>query len=172
METLPTKTDPGHCSVEIFRRRIPGNVVIDYWVTATRPTNDVPRPDPLDIIAWNETYYVVVDIALPDSVRRHFCGTLCVDIDVDTCGPAPDLPGFEEKTIPLDPCSEDGRYCVWFELPAGTFAPPDGYPNRCGRVYRICVTIGSHDLCDPPNPGLIWGHCDSLEIAVHPPVPR
>lgn len=45
-----------------------------------------------------------------------------------------------------------------------------GYPNRCGRVYRLCVTVGSHDPCG--GPGLIWGHCDSVEIAVHPPVPN
>jgi hypothetical protein len=171
MTTLPSETYPGHCSVEIYRRSVPGRVFIDYWVTATRPTNDNPRPDPIDIIAWDETYYVVVCINLEDPVRRLLCGTLCVDIDVDTCGPAPDLQ-FPEQDVPLDPCSEDGTYCIWFELPAGTFAPPPDYPNRCGRIYRICITVGSHDLCDPPNPGLIWGHCDSLEIAVHPPVPR
>jgi len=82
---------------------------------------------------------------------------------VDTCGPAPDLQ-FDEKTIELDPCG-DGRYRVYFELPAGTFTQDR---PRCGRVYRICVTVGSHDLCR--RPGLIWAHCDSLEIAVHPPV--
>ena len=164
---LPTETYPGHCSVEIFRRRLPGNVVIDYWVAERRPTHDFPYPDPLDIISWDQAYFVIVDITLEDPVRRHFCGSLCVDIDVDTCGPAPDLQ-FEEQTVLLDPCG-DGKYRMYFELPPGTFTQDR---PRCGRVYRICVTVGSHDLCVPPNPGLIWGHCDSLEIAVHPPVPN
>jgi len=164
---LPTAEYPGHCSVEIFRRNVPGNVLIDYWVAETHPTPDIPDPDPVDIIDWNQTYYVIVDITLQDAVRRHFCGTLCVDIDVDTCGPAPDLQ-FPEQEVLLDPCG-NGRYRVYFELPRGTFTQDR---PRCGRVYRICVTIGSHDLCTPPNPGLIWGHCDSLEIAVHPPVPN
>ena len=140
---LPTQDRPGHCTVEIFHRTVPGNATIDYWVTATRPTNDVPDPDPLDIIAWDETYYVVVDITLEDLVRRHFCGELCVDIDVDTCGPAPDLQ-FDEKSVNLDPCGS-GKYRVYFELPPNTFAPPANYPNRCGRIYRICVTIGNAD---------------------------
>lgn len=164
---LPTETYPGQCSVEIFRRGVPGNVLINYWVAETRPTADVPYPDPVDIISWDQAYFVIVDIALEDPVRRHFCGTLCVDIDVDTCGPSPDIQ-FDEQIVLLDPCGE-GRYRVYFELPAGTFTQDR---PRCGRVYRICVTIGSHDLCVPPGPGLIWGHCDSLEIAVHPPVPN
>lgn len=158
--------DPKPCSVEIFRRGIPGDVEIYYWVSESRPTTDVPYPDPVDIIAWDETYFVVVYIVMKDGVRRHLCGTLCVDIDVDTCGPAPDLQ-FLEKEIALDPCG-DGRYYVVFDLPPNTFRPPADFPNRCGRVYRLCVTVGSHDPCG--NPGLIWGHCDSVEIAVHPPI--
>jgi len=158
---------PEACSVEIFRRGIPGDVKIWYWVAESHPTADVPYPDPVDIISWDEIYYVIVYITLSDGVRRHLCGKLCVDIDVDTCGPAPDLQ-FEEQDVDLDPCG-NGIYVIWFALPAGTFAPPAGYPNRCGRVYRLCVTVGSHDPCG--GPGLIWGHCDSVEIAVHPPVP-
>ncbi len=71
--------------------------------------------------------------------------------------------------MPLDPCGH-GWYCVVFELPAGTFVPPANYPARCGRVYRLCITVGSRDACG--NPGLIWGTCPSIEIAVHPPVPN
>jgi len=159
---------PGHCSVEIFRRTIPGRILVDYFVAEGAPGGGpAPDPNPVDIISWDQEYVVYVDITLEDSVRRHFCGSLCVDLDVDTCGPAPDLQ-FEEKTVELDPCGP-GTYRLAFRLPANTFRPPPGYPNRCGRVYRICVTIGSHDSCG--KPGLIWGHCDSLEIAVHPPVP-
>jgi hypothetical protein len=156
------------CSVEIFKRGIPGDVKIYYWVAEQRPTPDKPYPDPVDIISWDETYYVIVYIVIADAVRRHLCGSLCVDIDVDTCGPAPDLQ-FDEKDVPLDPCG-DGKYQIFFELPPNTFKPPDNYPGRCGRVYRLCVTVGSHDACG--GPGLIWGHCDSVEIAVHPPVPN
>ena len=105
--------------------------------------------------------HVIVEV--PDPVRRHLCGKLCVDIDVNTCGPAPDIQ-FPEKEVNLNPCG-DGIYPIDFPLPAGTFADTS---NRCGRVYRICVTVGSHDICG--GPGLIWGHCDSVEIAVHPPV--
>ena len=158
---------PEACSVEVFRRAIPGHVNIWYWVAESRPTPDYPYPDPVDIISWDQTYYVIVYIQLNDQVRRHLCGELCVDIDVDTCGPAPDLQ-FPEEQVPLDPCGS-GSYYVVFELPAGTFEPPAEYPGRCGRVYRLCITVGSHDACG--NPGLIWGHCDSVEVAVHPPVP-
>jgi hypothetical protein len=161
---LPTEPYPGHCSVEVFRRNLPGTILIDYWVAESRPTRDSPYPDPVDIISWDQAYYVIVRITLEDLVRRHFCGSLCVDIDVDTCGPAPDIQ-FPEETVELDPCGT-GQYVVVFELPRGTFTQDR---PRCGRVYRICVTVGSHDLCG--HPGLIWGHCDSLEIAVHPPVP-
>jgi len=169
VSTTVAPTYPTPCSIEIFRRSVPGNVVINYYVSESRPTPDTPYPDPVDIIAWDEAYYIVVVITLEDPVRRLFCGYLCVDVDVDTCGPAPDLQ-FPEKSVLLDPCGT-GTYPVYFELPANTFAPPVGYPNRCGRIYRICITVGSFDLCTPPNPGLIWGHCDSVEIAVHPPVP-
>ena len=166
MADLPTATMPRPCSVEIFRRSIPGNMTVSYWVREL-PTADVPDPNPLDIIAWDQEYQIYVVITIPDPVRRHLCGRLCVDIDVDTCGPSRDL-GFPEKEVELDPCG-NGVYTILFPLPAGTFAPPTTDPNRCGRVYRICVTVGSHDLCG--GPGLIWGHCDSVEIAVHPPVP-
>ena len=156
---------PTPCSVEIFRRSIPGNITISYYVREL-PTADIPNPNPLDIIAWDQEYQIIVIITVPDPVRRHLCGKLCVDIDVDTCGPAPDLE-FPEKEVQLNPCG-NGVYTIVFPLPPGTFTDAR---NRCGRVYRICVTVGSHDLCDPPGPGLIWGHCDSVEIAVHPPVP-
>jgi len=151
------------CSVEVFRRRVPGDVKIYSWVAESRTSSDVPYPDPVDIIDWSQSYYIIVCIVLGDNVRRHFCGKLCVDVDVDTCGPAPDIE-FPEKYVVLDPCG-DGHYLVEFELPPGTFTQDR---PRCGRVYRLCVTVGSTDACD--KPGLIWGHCDSLEIAVHPPV--
>jgi hypothetical protein len=154
------------CSVELFRRGVPGDVTIWYLVAESRPRDDYPYPDPVDIISWDQTYYVIVYITLEGDVRRHLCGRLCVDVDVDTCGPAPDIQ-LPEESVALDPCG-DGSYFVVFTLPAGTFAPPPDYPNRCGRVYRLCVTVGSEDACG--NPGLIWGHCDSVEIAVHPPV--
>ena len=156
------------CSVEIFRRGIPGDVKIWYNVAESRPTPDVPYPDPVEIIAWDQTYYVNVHVRLKGDVRRHLCGKLCVDIDVDTCGRAPDLE-FEEEEVELDPCG-DGNYVIVFELPPYTFQPPEDHPARCGRVYRLCVTVGSQDACG--KPGLIWGHCDSIEIAVHPPVPK
>lgn len=157
---------PEACSVEVFRRQIPGNVRIWYWVAESRPTNDTPYPDPVDIISWDQTYYVIVYIVLPDPVRRHLCGRLCVDIDVDTCGPAPDLQ-FPEESVDIQPAG-NGVYWVVFTLPPDTFKPPADYPNRCGRVYTLCVTVGSED--PQGGPGLIWGHCDSVEIAVHPPV--
>jgi hypothetical protein len=164
IEELTSRNEP--CSVEIFRRGAPGDVKIWYWVAESHPTDDIPYPDPVDIIAWDETVYVIVYVLMGDAVRRHLCGRLCVDIDVDTCGPAPDLQ-FDEKELELDPCG-DGRYRIVFTLPPYTFQPPPERPARCGRVYRLCVTVGSHDACG--NPGLIWGHCDSVEIAVHPPV--
>jgi hypothetical protein len=157
---------PEPCTVEIFRRGIPGGVKIYYWLAESHPTPDVPYPDPIDIIGADETLYVIVYVLLEDPVRRHLCGTLCVDVDIDTCGPAPDKE-FPEQEIELDPCG-NGYYFIYFELPPGTFEPT----ARCGRVYRICVTVGSHDLCEPPGPGLIWGHCDSEEITVHPPIPN
>lgn len=165
LDQTAVPADRTPCSVEVFRRNIPGDILIWYYVREL-PNPDVPYPDPLDIIAWDQEYQVIVVVRMPDRVRRHLCGTLCVDIDVDTCGPAPDLQ-FPEKEVRLDPCGR-GLYEIVFPLPPNTFADPE---NRCGRVYRLCVTVGSHDLCDPPGPGLIWGHCDSVEIAVHPPVP-
>lgn len=167
---MPVPDTSTACSIEIFRRNIPGNVKISYYVSETLPTEDTPYPDPTDIISWDQAVYVIVEVDLEDPVRRFLCGKLCVDIDIDTCGPAPDKQ-FEEKTIELDPCGNGHHYIV-FELPVGTFFPEPGYENRCGRVYRVCVTVGSFDLCDPPNPGLIWGHCDDFTLAVHPPVPR
>jgi hypothetical protein len=162
MIDLPTL--PAPCSVEIFRRNIPGVIYIYYYVSeGPSPGGDTPDPNPVDIIAWDQDYVIHVIVEVPDPVRRHLCGKLCVDIDVDTCGPAPDIQ-FLEKEVDLNPCG-DGIYPIDFPLPAGTFADTS---NRCGRVYRICVTVGSHDICG--GPGLIWGHCDSVEIAVHPPV--
>jgi len=157
---------PTPCSIEIFRRSIPGDMTIVYYVREL-PTADVPDPDPLDIIAWDHEFQIYVVITMPDPVRRHLCGSLCVDVDVDTCGPSPDLK-FPEEDVPLDPCG-DGVYAITFPLAANTFKPkPEDDPNRCGRVYRVCVTVGSHDQCG--GPGLIWGHCDTFELTVHPPV--
>ncbi len=155
------------CSIEVFRKNVPGNIKINYYVTETKPIDGAPDPDPTDIISWDQAVYVIVDIDLEDPIRRLLCGKLCVDIDIDTCGPAPDI-GFDEKVVELDPCGT-GHYRIEFELPAGTFTPDARYPNRCGRVYRICVTVGSEDACG--EAGLIWGHCDSFELAVHRPVP-
>jgi hypothetical protein len=163
-ELAPRLPEP--CTVEIFRRAIPGDVRIWYWVAEARPTADVPYPDPVDIISWDQTYFVIVYVQLGAPVRRHLCGKLCVDIDIDTCGPAPDRE-FPEQDVDLDPCGR-GSYYVVFELPPGTFEPPADHPARCGRVYRICVTVGSKDACG--NPGLIWGVCEAVDIAVHPPV--
>ena len=86
---------PEACSVEIFRRGVPGDVKIWYWVSESHPTSDVPYPDPVDIISWDETYYVIVCITLSDAVRRHLCGKLCVDIDVGhlRAGAGPSVPG-------------------------------------------------------------------------------
>src|SRR5262245_13106843 len=77
---LASRMPGGACSVEIFRRGVPGNVNIWYWVAEVHPTADIPYPDPVDIISWDETYYVIVYITLDDAVRRHLCGKLCVDI--------------------------------------------------------------------------------------------
>ncbi len=156
------------CTVEIFRRDVPGDVRIWHWVTETHPSGDIPYPDPVSIIGWDQGYYVVVYIHLRDAVRRHLCGSLCVDIDIDTCGPSPDMQ-FPEQRVELEPCGS-GWYTVVFELPPNTFRPPPEYPNRCGRIYRVCVTVGSHDECG--HPGLIWAHCDTFDLAVHPPVPN
>jgi hypothetical protein len=168
LAVLPTERLPKPCSVEVFRRTIPGDIKVWYYVREV-PTADRPNPDPLDIIAWDQQFEIVVIIQMPDGVRRHLCGKLCVDIDVDTCGPAPDV-GFPQKEVDLTPCKGDGRYVIVFPIAPNTLVPQAGEQDRCGRVYRICVTVGSHDICG--GPGLIWGHCDSVEIAVHPPVPN
>ncbi|MFN0092063.1 MAG: hypothetical protein ACKVWR_17615 [Acidimicrobiales bacterium] len=156
---------PEPCTVEVYRRDIPGDIDIWYYV-AESPTQDSPNPNPVSMISWDQTYYVHVIVRLRDAVRRHLCGSLCLDLDVDTCGPAPDLQ-FEEQHVDLDPCGS-GWYALTFKLDQGTFAPPAGFAARCGRVYRLCITVGSKDACG--NPGLIWGHCRTVELAVHPPV--
>ena len=156
MSNLPTEAYPGHCSVEIFRRRLPGNVVIDYWVAETRPTPDFPYPDPVDIISWDQTYFVVVDITLEDPVRRHFCGSLCVDIDVDTCGPAPDLQ-FDEQTVLLDPCG-DGKYRVVLRA-ASRHVHPGPAPLR-SRVPDLRHDRLPRSVC----PAQAWAHLGPLRL--------
>jgi len=165
-DTLPTQVNPAKCSMEVYRRNVPRTVDVSYHVREL-PTADVPNPDPLDVIAWNQEYQVVVDITLADAVRRHFCARLCVDLDVDTCGPSPDLE-FPEEYIDISPTDADGKYQVVFRLRPDTFKPDERYQQRCGRVYRLCITVGSTDLNG--NPGLLWAHCAALDIMVHPPV--
>lgn len=161
---IPTYTNKGHCTVEQYQH-VSGLVVdIDYWVAQSAPTPDVPSPDPLDVFPWDQDVWVIADVTLSGPGVAHFCGSLCIDVDVDTCGPAADMQ-FEEQSVEID---GSGFHRVAINLPAGTFAPPADFPARCGRVYRICVTVGSLD--QKGRPGLIWAHCDSLEIAVHPPV--
>lgn len=161
---VPDSSTP--CTIELFPQTVPGKIAISYYVSETKPTDAQPYPDPTNIISWDQTVYVIVDIDLLDQVRRFLCGRLCIDVDVDTCGPAPDKQ-FAEKYVDLVP-EGPGHYTLWIELPAGTFKPPDDYPARCGRVYRVCVTVGSSDLAG--NPGLIWGTCADFELAVHDPV--
>lgn len=163
---VPTPPDSAaSCSIELYKRTVPGRVRISYWVAESDQSPE-PAPNPVDIISWDQTYYLYVMIRLADPIRRHLCGKLCVDVDIDTCGPAPDI-DFPEKSVDLDPCGP-GVYVVRFELPPDTFRPVPPYDARCGRVYRLCLTVGSRDACD--HPGLIWGHCSALELAVHPPV--
>ena len=160
----PTTATP--CTIEVFNRSVPGQVKIWYWVSETDVTTDQPNPDPVSIIAWDQPFNVHYKIQLTDALRRHFCGKLCVDVDIDTCGPSPDYE-FDELEFVLDPCGS-GIYEGKFVIPANTLKPKEG-KARCGRVYRLCITVGSHDACG--KPGLIWGHCDEVTIAVHPPVP-
>jgi len=168
-DLLPTQGSPAKCSIEVFRRGpIPGTIDISYYVREL-PTGDIPSPDPLDIIAWDQEYQVVVDVVLSSAVRRHFCARLCVDLDVDTCGPSPDLE-FPERYVDIDPAANpSGVYQIVFPLPPNTFLPDPKYQQRCGRVYRLCITVGSTDKQGAP--GLIWAHCAELDIMVHPPVP-
>ena len=162
---VPTTAKP--CEIEIYKRSVPGQVKIWYWVSESDVTLDQPAPDPTSIIAWDQPFNVHYRIELADAVRRHFCGSLCLDVDIDTCGPAPDL-AFEEIEFPLDPCGT-GVYTGKFVIPANTLKPKDS-GGRCGRVYRLCITVGSKDACGAP--GLIWGHCDEVTLTVHPPVPN
>ena len=162
-----TPATPTPCLIEVFNRSIPGVVKLSYWVSATKITPDSPNPDPLSIIAWDQPFFVHAKVEFEGAVRHHLCGKICLDLDIDTCGPAPDYE-FPEVLIDLDPCGT-GVYVGTIEIKPNTLKPKDD-GGKCGRMYRLCLTIGSRDACG--NPGLIWGHCDEVSIVVHPPVPH
>jgi hypothetical protein len=115
-----------------------------------------PVLKPTDIISDQQRFRIRVKWCVHGELRRHLCGTWCVSVAYESCGPAEE--GQVIKRIPFDPCLPDDRcYELDFDFEPGTLAPGD-----CGTVYCFCVTLSSETTTCPDGQryaGLIFGFC-------------
>jgi hypothetical protein len=124
-----------------------------------------PALPPTNIISVNQEILVKVKWCVLGDLRRHLCGTWCVKVAWESCGPGP-----EEQSPPrhvdFDPCLPDNKcYETEFRFPPGTLPAGD-----CGTVYTLCVTLSSERVCNGTKyAGLIFGFCDDVaRIMVRP----
>jgi hypothetical protein len=122
-----------------------------------------PALQPTDIITDRQSFRVRVKWCVIGELRRHLCGTWCIQIAWESCGSGPE--GEWHRDIDFDGCDEDGCYQLDFDFPPGRL--PAG---ECGTVYCLCVTLSSKRVCgERKYVGLIHGFCkDVCCIMVRP----
>jgi hypothetical protein len=150
------------------RRRCSVEIVPAPGLTATLEAScheGDPAQPPTDIIGANQPLIVRVKWCVQGDLRRHLCGTWCVNVAWESCGPAPERQ--ESQRVEFDPCLPDDKcYEAVFRFPPGTFDPGD-----CGTIYCLCVTLSSERTCPDGTKyaGLIFGFCrDVCCIMVRP----
>lgn len=123
-----------------------------------------PVLNPTDVITDKQRFRVRVRWCLLGDLRRHLCGSFCVCVAWESCGPA--VEGQWCQEIPLNPCDDDGCYELDFD-----FAPGQLPAGDCGTIYCLCVTISSRQICPDGTKyvGLMHGFCkDVCCIMVRP----
>jgi hypothetical protein len=122
-------------------------------------------PMPSGFMNSNQTLQVVVTVALQGNILNYLCETkMCVCLAFEACGCAPvekDLYKCICLTGDQSPCRRKQWEFV-IDVPPGTFDP-----GRCGREYKLCITLGSKDCCG--KVGFVYGSCDAYKITVVPP---
>lgn len=125
-----------------------------------------PVLPPTDIISDKQELLVKVKWCVQGDLRRHLCGTWCVSVAWESCGPGPEQQA-DPKRVPFDPCLPDDRcYETEFRFPPGTLPAGD-----CGTIYCLCVTLSSEVTCPDGTryAGLIFGFCKDVScIMVRP----
>jgi hypothetical protein len=117
-----------------------------------------PELPPTDIISTNQELIVKVKWCVLGDLRRHLCGTWCVCVSWESCGPA--LEGQWCQRLPFDPCLPDDKcYEAIFRFEPGRLSAGD-----CGTIYCLCVTLSSEADCPDGTryPGLIFGFCKDV----------
>jgi hypothetical protein len=123
-----------------------------------------PELPPTDIISANQELIVKVKWCVQGDLRRHLCGTWCVCVSWESCGPA--LEGQWCQRVPFQPCLPDNKcYEAIFRFEPGQISP-----GECGTIYCLCVTLSSEVDCDGTKyAGLIFGFCKDVAcIMVRP----
>jgi hypothetical protein len=124
-----------------------------------------PALPPTNIISVNQEILVKVKWCVLGDLRRHLCGTWCVKVAWESCGPGPEEQAPPRK-LDFDPCLPDNKcYETEFRFAPGTLPAGD-----CGTVYTLCVTLSSERVCNGTKyAGLIFGFCDDVaRIMVRP----
>jgi len=124
-------------------------------------------PMPTGFMNSNQTLQVVVTVELQGNILNYLCETcMCVCLAFEACGCAPvesDLYKCIKLTGDQSPCQKKPpRWEFVIDVPSGTFNP-----GRCGREYKLCITLGSKDCCG--KVGFVYGSCDAYKITVVPP---
>lgn len=115
---------------------------------------------PTAIIGSDQAWYVQVRWQLHGILKRHMCGTWCICVYLETCGPGNDIK-LECREFPIDPCHpHDYWYSAQFNVQPGTIIPED-----CGTIYCVCVVLTSKDPCG--GPGHISAFCRDACVLVH-----
>lgn len=122
-------------------------------------------PMPTGFMNSNQTLQVVVTVELQGNILNYLCDTcMCVCLAFEACGCAPverDLYKCIKLIGDQSPCHTH-RWVFVIDVPPGTFNP-----GRCGREYKLCITLGSKDCCE--KVGFVYGSCDAYKITVVPP---
>jgi hypothetical protein len=120
---------------------------------------------PTGFMNSNQELQVTVTVELEGNILNYLCETrMCVCLAFEACGCAPverDLYKCIVLTDGQSPCRTH-RWEFVIDVPPGTFNP-----GRCGREYKLCITLGSQDCCG--KVGFVYGSCDAYKITVVPP---
>lgn len=150
-ETVELGHHRRRCSVEIVPP--PG---LSATLEASCHEGD-PSLDPTDVITDKQELIVKVKWCVQGDLRRHLCGTWCVCVAWESCGPGPEEQWCER--LPFNPCLPDNQcYEQIFRFPPGRLPAGD-----CGTIYCLCVTLSSEVVCDGTKyVGLIHGFCKEV----------
>lgn len=142
---------------------VPPSITTQLNATITATLLEVPAFEPSNIINHDQEYVVRVCMELGSSIKRILCGEWCVNLGVESCGPAKEF--RLSQVILMDNCN-DAPDCVEFRIRGRDFENADS--NHCGDLFQFCVTVIARDACaNSHKPIGIAGFCKLGPVMVY-----